>query len=89
MILALLLSCAPDDDVIACKEACDLVFVECAEHLPDGDVRECYSECRQSTWAGGWADEVTHIEETTYFPCEVWASDERFQSPCYAQGACE
>lgn len=88
MILTLLLACA-SDDILACKDACDLVYVECADFFPDASVRECYAECRQSTWAGGFADEVERVDASTYNPCGVYAADDMYQSPCYAPGVCE
>ena len=89
MILTLLLSCAADPDVLACKDACDIVFVECADFFEEPDVHACYAECRQSSWAGGFAEQVVDIAESNYFPCGVLVGNDAYQSPCYPLEACE
>lgn len=88
MILTLLLACA-SDDILACKDACDIVFVECADFFEEPDVRACYAECRQSTWAGGFADQVVSYAESTFLACEGLSSNDAYQSPCYPVEACE
>jgi len=91
LLLLLLPACAPDDDVSACMDACDLVHVECAEHLDEPDARGCYDDCRASVAASTWAAYVQDAWDS-HLPnqaCSTLSASEAYLSPCYAPGTCE
>lgn len=85
-MLYFLFSCVTED-VAACHDACEVVYVDCIDYVSrfydePGDEAGCRHECALSPYADVWAESVMRNVEIGGDYCQAFGPSVGLLSPC-------